>query len=82
MRAYVTLMLGIGVLFLIGMFIDRRYPLKEPVPCKCKTSEQIINLHEKRSMWVDKLEYPTKVLTKKEKENIIDSITKYTNLLK
>lgn len=49
---------------------------------KCKSTEEVIMLHEKRTYFIDKLNYPTKELSKKEIKNLRDSITKYNKLLK
>lgn len=67
-----------GIMYWLGIFSNK----EEPVPCNCKTSEQIILIHEKRSRFIDAMTYPNHSLTKQEKDSLIDSITKYTNLLK
>jgi hypothetical protein len=78
--AVLLLCLGLVVIMVWQFFLTA---IKEKTAlCKCKTSQEIILLHEKRSRFIDALEYPNHQLTKKEKDSIIDSVTHYTNLLR
>lgn len=60
------------------------YPpdVDKELPVVCRKPSYIIKAHERRTYFVDKIEYPDHQLTKQEILNYSDSIEKYNQLLK